>query len=220
MSAAQPMQMLWTEFGYQLRGFISRRVANQADADDILQEVFLRIHQHRDSVLRTDRLGAWLFQVTRNSIADYYRAPVRRREMIASDDAELEAVWRAADTQGVEDARDADQAQWELSTCLRPIVERLPTTYREAVVLADLEGLTQSVVADRLGLSVSGAKSRVQRGRRAIKSMLHDCCQIQLDAGGRVTGYEMQPGSCASHTGRCQPADSNGPACVPQAGAR
>ena len=102
--------------------------------------------------------------------------------------------------------RDAVQANRELATCLRPIVERLPEIYREAVVLADLEGITQREVAGRLGLSVSGAKSRVQRGRQAIKAMLQDCCRIQLDAGGRVTGYEVQSSSCRSSTGRCREA--------------
>jgi RNA polymerase sigma-70 factor (ECF subfamily) len=208
MSDAYPMQQIWAEFGHQLRGFITRRVDNVADADDILQDVFLRIHQHRDSVQRADRLGAWLFQVTRNAIADHYRAPERRREVVAGASADLELV--ATDlTDGAheeEAERDAEQANRELANCLRPIIERLPEIYREAVVLADLEGITQREVADRLGLSVSGAKSRVQRGRQAIKGMLQDCCRIQVDAGGRITGYEVQTSSCRSSTGHCQEA--------------
>lgn len=208
MSDAYPMQQIWAEFGHQLRGFITRRVDNAADADDILQEVFLRIHQHRDSVQQADRLGAWLFQVTRNAIADHYRAPVRRREVIAGASADLELAASGHDDGAHEEeaAREADQANRELATCLRPIIERLPEIYREAVVLADLDGLTQREVAERLGLSVSGAKSRVQRGRQAIKAMLQECCQIQVDAGGRVTGYEVQSSSCRSSAGGCREA--------------
>ena len=213
MSNAQPMQQIWTDFGHQLRGFIARRVDNAADADDILQDVFLRIHQHGNSVQRTDRLGAWLFQVTRNAIADHYRAPERRREVIASAGIEPEIDRRDDAAQAAEAERDAVQANRELATCLRPIIDRLPEIYRDAVVLADLERITQREVAGRLGLSVSGAKSRVQRGRQAIKAMLQDCCRIQLDAGGRVTGYEMQSASCAEGTGRCHGSDGNGPAC-------
>ena len=92
MSDAQQMQQVWTQFGHHLRGFIARRVDNAADADDILQEVFLRIHQRSDSVQQSDRLGAWLFQVTRNAIADHYRAPVRRREITTGASADLDPV--------------------------------------------------------------------------------------------------------------------------------
>lgn len=214
MSDAQPMQQIWTDFGHQLRGFIARRVDNAADADDILQDVFLRIHQHRNSVRRTDRLGAWLFQVTRNAIADHYRAPERRREVIASAGVGPEISGRDDAAQAAEAERDAAQAQRELAACLRPIVDRLPEIYRDAVVLADLEGITQREVAGRLGLSVSGAKSRVQRGRQAIKAMLQDCCRIQLDAGGRVTGYEAQTGSCRAHASPCRSAGDGGPICA------
>ena len=216
MSGAQPMQQIWTEFGHQLRGFIARRVDNQADTDDILQDVFLRIHQRSGSVQQSDRLGAWLFQVTRNAIADHYRAPVRRREVTAGASADLDSVTAEHDVVAREDeaALDAAQANQELATCLRPIVERLPEIYREAVLLADLDGVTQREVAERLGLSVSGAKSRVQRGRQAIKAMLQDCCQLQIDAGGRLIGYELQPESCASHTGRCHASDGDSPVCA------
>ncbi len=81
---ANETDLLWTEFGDRLRGFIVRRVRNEADAEDILQEVFLRIHQRVDSIQHTERVGAWLFQVTRNAIVDYYRAPRRRRSMIVA----------------------------------------------------------------------------------------------------------------------------------------
>jgi len=223
MTEAHPTHELWTAFGHHLRGFIARRVENTADTDDILQEVFLRIHQRNDSVRQADRLDVWLYQITRNAIADHYRAPARRREVsaaaiVAPVAENLDAAVDGAATG--DDAVLAQQAQRELATCLRPMVDRLPPTYCVTVVLADLEGLTQRETAEHLGLSFSGAKSRVQRGRRAIKAMLHDCCRIELDAGGRVTGYEAVPGSCASPTGSCQGPDGDGPACGSSAGHR
>ncbi len=83
-------QVIWTEFGERLRGFIARRVGNEADADDVLQEVFLRIHRYHGTVERDDRLVPWLFQVTRNAIADFHRAPERRRELPAGVAGDLD----------------------------------------------------------------------------------------------------------------------------------
>jgi RNA polymerase sigma-70 factor, ECF subfamily len=83
-------QQIWVEFGDRLRAFITRRVESDADADDILQDVFLRIHRHVETVERRERLVSWLFQVTRNAIVDYYRAPVRRRELPAGAPLDLE----------------------------------------------------------------------------------------------------------------------------------
>src|SRR5215217_9780956 len=83
-------QQIWSEFGERLRAFIARRVDGEADVDDILQDVFLRIHRHAGSLERRERLVSWLFQVTRNAIVDYYRAPGRRRELPAGAPQDLE----------------------------------------------------------------------------------------------------------------------------------
>jgi RNA polymerase sigma-70 factor (ECF subfamily) len=160
-------QQIWSEFSDRLRGFIARRVDSKADAEDILQDVFLRIHQHAGDVQRADRLTSWLFQITRNAIADFYRAPVRRE---APESVAGAAALERAD--GGDPVAEIDQeaslAREELAGCLRPMVERLPPAYREAVALVDLTGLTQVEAAARQGLTVSGMKSRVQRGRRAL----------------------------------------------------
>jgi RNA polymerase sigma-70 factor (ECF subfamily) len=198
---------IWLEFGDRLRAFIARRVGNAADADDILQEVFLRIHRHADSVERGERLVSWLFQVTRNAIADHYRAPARRREHPSGAGVDLEAVGQLA-----WDDADADVAspavRTELAACLRPMAEQLPPLYQEAVRLVDLEGLPQHEAAARAGLSVSGMKSRVQRGRRALKDLLQACCQVDLDAGGRVTDYRPPAAGCGCCGPACESAAS------------
>jgi RNA polymerase sigma-70 factor (ECF subfamily) len=83
----------------------------------------------------------------------------------------------------------------------------LPSPYREAVTLIDLEGIPQKEAALRAGLSLSGMKSRVQRGRQALEQLVHDCCHIELDATGRVMDYELRGQSCGSScAGGCAPA--------------
>jgi RNA polymerase sigma-70 factor (ECF subfamily) len=193
---ADPEQ-LWPAFGERLRAFIRRRVESDADADDILQEVFLRIHKHADTVERQERLVSWLFQVTRNAIADYYRAPVRRRELPSGAPSDLEETEvRAWDS--VEDGDgESLEARRELAACLRPMIDQLPPRYRAAVTLVDLEGVPQKEAAARAGVSLSGMKSRVQRGRHALEHLLHDCCRIDLDAGGRITDYQPWGDGCS-----------------------
>jgi RNA polymerase sigma-70 factor (ECF subfamily) len=189
-------QQIWSEFGDRLRAFIVRRVDGEADADDILQEVFLRIHRHAGSVERHERLVSWLFQVTRNAIVDYYRAPGRRRELPGGAPQDLE--WGAdQDMSRVEVlGDDAPETRLELAACLGPMLAQLPPHYRDAVRLVDLEGLRQQDAAARAGISISGMKSRVQRGRQALKDVMQTCCQFDRDAGGRVTDYQPRDGGC------------------------
>lgn len=208
-------QAIWLEFGDRLRAFIARRTPSEADAEDILQEVFLRIHQHAASVNRADRLTSWLFQVTRNAIADYYRSPTRREQPEAGvGESALEIADRAA-PEPIPDL-DSDLARQELSNCLRPLVERLSPPYREAVALVDLGGASQADAAARLGLSVSGMKSRVQRGRRALREILIECCPVQLDAGGRVVDFDRPGSSCRSCADPAETADLEKPGAIAQ----
>ena len=83
-------------------------------------------------------------------------------------------------------------ARMELSGCLRPMLNRLSADYREAIRLVELEGLTHQEAATKLGLSLPGMKSRVQRGRRQLRKLLDDCCLIELDNRRGVAGYELR----------------------------
>lgn len=197
-------QQIWSEFSGRLRGCIARRVDSDADADDILQDVFLRIHRHVGSLERRERLVAWLFQVSRNAIVDYYRAPVRRRELPAGAPYDLESAQEHAwsEIEGSDGA--AFKARRELASCLGPLVAQLPPLYRDAVTQVDLEGLPQREAAARAGLSLSGMKSRVQRGRQALEHLLHECCRIELDAGGRIADYQPRGSECGPCANGCE----------------
>ena len=175
---------VWREFSDRLRGFIGKRVSSTADADDLLSEVFVKVHTRIDSLEDEARLAPWLYQITRNTLTDYYR----RRPAPQSG---LDGVDAAA----VEDDYDAAAL---ISRSLRDLVDRLPAKYREAVVLTEFEGLTQVEMADSLGLSVSGAKSRVQRARTMLRDDLLECCHFEFDRRGHVIDYEPRPRCCSS----------------------
>lgn len=198
-------QQIWAEFGDRLRAFIRRRVESAADAEDILQDVFLRIHRHAGSLEHQELLVSWLFQVTRNAITDYYRAPVPRRELLAGAPPDLEQAAVRAGAWVEADDEASGQASRELAHCLRPMLTRLPPHYREAVSLIDLDGLSQQDAAIQAGLSLSGMKSRVQRGRLALAEVMRDCCRIETDAGGRITDYQVRETGCGSCAAGCGP---------------
>jgi RNA polymerase sigma-70 factor (ECF subfamily) len=178
----------WQELHANLRAFIGRRVRNPADVEDLVQRVLLQILGGVGGLRDADRLHAWVYRTARNVIADHYRSPRARRE-VASGDAESLAEAQASPSPA-DDDEDEGAALRELADCLAPMLRQLAPAYREAVILADLEGVSQADAARRAGLSVSGMKSRVQRGRRELKAVLEACCRIDLDSRRAIIGYE------------------------------
>jgi RNA polymerase sigma-70 factor (ECF subfamily) len=174
---------VWREFSDRLRGFIGKRVSSPADADDLLSEVFVKVHTRIDTLEDEARLAPWLYQITRNTLTDHYR----QRPVTPTS---LDGV----DSTSVEDDYDAAAL---ISSSLRDLVDRLPDKYREALVLTEFEGLSQVEMAGRLGLSVSGAKSRVQRARAMLRDRLLECCHFEFDRLGHVIDYEPRPRCCA-----------------------
>ncbi len=187
---------LWQELHDGLRAFIAKRVNDQAHADDILQEVFVRVHRQIDSVKDPQRLVSWVYQITRNAIIDHYRKPGREREVPAGLSSELEVLHDPPVRSELIHDGDAAEPHAELACCLRPMIERLPADYRDAITLVEINGLTQQAAADQMGMSLSGMKSRVQRGRKQLKQMLDDCCLIELDRRGAVVDFETRAAGC------------------------
>jgi len=167
----------WQEVSQRLRPFVARRVP-PSDVDDVLQDVFLRVHRGIAAVHDDQQLGPWLFQVARSAVADHGRARARHPLPAQPDPPDI------AFAPDDEDDREVSRA---LSGCIALFVARLPSPYREAVTLVELEGLTAREAADLAGISVSGMKSRVQRGRAQLRALFEECCEIALDARGKIT---------------------------------
>ena len=177
-------EQLWETFSGPLHQFIQRRVRDPHSAEDILQDVFLKIHTHIDTLRTHERLTSWIYQITRNAIADYYRAQRPTAELTETIPVAEELV--------------DDDAVRELSPCVAAMVEELPEAYREALRLTEYQGLSQKAMSERLGISFSGAKSRVQRARAKIKEQLLNCCHFQFDYAGRIIDYQSRCACCAS----------------------
>ena len=161
-----------------LRAFVARRV-REAEVDDVLQDVFVRLQRGVGALADEQRLEAWVYRVARSAIVDQYRT--RARHGVPAD---TEATEQPAEND------DEPQAERELAGCVPQFVAALPEPYREALTLTDLQGLTQKEAAERLGVSLSGMKSRVQRGRAKLREAFDACCHIALDTRGGVVDYE------------------------------
>lgn len=176
-------EKIWKEFYDKLKSFVQQRVSAKDDAEDIVQEVFIRIHNKIDTLRDNQKLESWIYQITRNAIIDYYR---RRKEKVEfHDDFKF-------------DENSESDAMKRLSPSIIKMIDHLPYIYKEAIILTEYKGLKQKELAESLGISLTGAKSRVQRGRKLLKEMLHDCCAFEFDSIGKLTDY-CEKSKCCSH---------------------
>lgn len=179
------IENIWKEFHSKLRQFIVMRVSNADDAEDMLQEVFIRIYKNINSLKDEQKLTSWIFQITRNVIIDYYRSKKDSKEfddeIISTNIGEEDSILK-------------------LSVGLNEFVEHLPPIYKEAIQLTEIEGLKQRELAEKLGISLTGAKSRVQRARQQLKEMLLDCCNFEFDSAGKMCDFSKKMNCCANFT--------------------
>ena len=181
-------EQVWEAFHLPLGQFIRKRLSDEAMTEDVLQEVFLRIHQHIDSLKDTKKLESWVYQITRNAIIDSYRS---KRPMAPLESPEVLVL---------PEALPDDDIVSELFPSVRAMVGNLPEQDRQALILTEYQGLTQKELGERLGLSFSGAKSRVQRAREKLKQQLLDCCHFELDRRGHVIDYQPRCQCCGTET--------------------
>jgi RNA polymerase sigma-70 factor (ECF subfamily) len=179
-------ERVWEEFHAPLQQFIRRRISDEDTAEDVLQDVFLRIHQRMGTLRDVKKLESWIYQITRNAIIDSYREPRHETTLEAEEVLDLP-----------EELPDDDIVS-ELLPCVRAMVRSLPELDRQALVLTEYQGLTQRELAERLGLSFSGAKSRVQRAREKLKQQLLECCHFELDRRGHVIDYQSRCTCCST----------------------
>ncbi len=174
-------EKIWHEYQEKLASFIRTKVAEDT-VDDLMQDVFIKIHARMDSLREDTRLESWLYQITRNTIIDHYRSKQTTDEL---------PDW-------IEHPQpdEEESIRKELSLCLEPMIRELPDKYRNAIQMSEMENKTQKEVAEQENISLSGAKSRVQRGRALLKAMLDDCCQFEINKKNQVISYVKKAKDC------------------------
>lgn len=177
------VENLWNDLRKPLKGFINKHIKNNQDADDILQNVFYKIHNNIGSLKDTEKLNSWVYAIARNAITDFYR----------------EHKYDALLTELPDDLTDYQtetNANEEIAECLKTMIQYLPEKYKSAIILTEFQNLTQKELSERMGLSLSGAKSRVQRARLKLKEMLLACCSLEFDHFGNVVEYQHKNENC------------------------
>jgi RNA polymerase sigma-70 factor, ECF subfamily len=196
ISMTSNTEHLWQEMHTGIRAFVGRRIRQTADVEDVVQHVFLRVHQGLSSVRDAERVHAWVYRTATHAIADYYRGPVNRREVASGGLDDLADTPIVGTGQG---EADEQTAQKEFAACIQPLLRLLSEADREALTLIDVEDITQVDAARQLGVSIPGMKSRIQRARRRLRTVVEECCRVQLDRRGGVIGYEKR-GRCGCRT--------------------
>ncbi|MBB3129011.1 RNA polymerase sigma-70 factor (ECF subfamily) [Paenibacillus rhizosphaerae] len=176
-SPAITPEKLWDQYHEPIAGFVARRTNRHPDAEDIVQTVFMKAYRHLPELQDPDRLRAWLYQIARNAVADHFRKERRLDEL-------------PEQLPSVAEEEDDDFSQ-EAICGMKGVIPYLPDKYREAVELSELKGMSQKELSQRLGISYSGAKSRVQRGREMVRDLMNSCCTIRTDKYGSIIDYRV-----------------------------
>lgn len=169
MKEIKQTDAVWNEFSAQIRSYLLKKVRVEDDADDLLQEIFIKIHGNIDDLKDEKKLAPWIHQIVRNSLTDYYRkknleTTELNEEVIASENELNDDIYKQC-----------------ISGCLKVFMNKLPEKYKVPLELSDIRSLKQKDIAKEMNISYSGLKSRVQRGREMIKEMFIDCACISED---------------------------------------
>lgn len=171
-------QASWDEIIRKLRAYVRKRINNPSDCDDLVQDIVLHALRGLASLKNPNQLGPWLYRIAHNLLADYGRAQ-GKFELL-----ELPEDWDAPEEE------NADNLLQSVAAYLRLLTNNLPPAYREALILTEFEGFSQSQAAVQAGVSLSGMKSRVQRGRLLLKASLETFCQLEVTPGGKIVSCE------------------------------
>lgn len=175
--------LIWTSFSQSMHRYLMRQVGNRHDADDLLQDIFLKIHLKLPTLNAEQSLSAWVWQITRNTLLDHYK----KRRLPSTELSQAE--WIAQETA-------PDNFNQSLAMCVRMLIDLLPQAQQEALLLADLDHISQKELAERWGVSYSGAKSRVQRARTDLHGIFLHCCAIQADCYGNIMSVDCLEKTC------------------------
>jgi RNA polymerase sigma-70 factor, ECF subfamily len=187
------VSIIYKTFHQQLLAFIQSKIKSKEDAEDILQNVFIKISLNIDTLTEEVKLKSWIYSITRNSIIDYYRVNSGKNKTSSEEVSEhIPEVENADTTKG-------------LDLCISGMIELLPKEYREIIIDSEITGIKQKDLVDKYGVAYPSIRSRVQRGRARIKGLLTACCQIETDRRGNVLDVRGK-----NDCGNCSPCGTAG----------
>jgi RNA polymerase sigma-70 factor, ECF subfamily len=168
---------IWENYKSSLLGYIQKRVSDKQDAEDILQDVLLKSYQFCAKGKTVLHLKAWLFKITQNTIIDYHKK--NKPHLVIEIDKADEA--------------HGHSLVGEASEYIKELLKLLPEEYALPLYMSDLENMEQKAIAQKLNLTLSNTKSRIQRGRLKLKERFLECCVVAFDENGEMIGFDIKP---------------------------
>lgn len=165
---------LWDLFNTELKRFICQKIGHEDHCQDILQDLYLKIFINQGKIEKAQNIRAYIFQMAHNALTDHHRRAAKKNSLYITAISEQEP------------ATEEPLREYGLTGCLRSMIASLPAIYSQALMLTELDGLTQKQFAEKMGLSLSGAKSRVQRAREKLKEEILKCCRYEFDKYGNI----------------------------------
>ncbi len=176
---------LWDVYDTKIKRYIMRKISDKYEAEDILQEIGFRVIKSEGRNSDVKNVEVWLYCVARNTIIDYYRRKDRFTYMGDVDFLSRKDSYMPG----------PENYNSEVAACLLELTEYLPTTYKDAIIESDYNGVKQKLLGGKWGLSYSGAKNRVQRARKKLKETMLKCCEVKSDKQGNIIELENKHGS-------------------------
>lgn len=162
---------IWERHSDQLKAFVCSKLNHDDSCHDILHDVFLKITEKEERIKWAEKPASYVIKMAQNCIIDYYRT--ERKNSTRCDAYEVN--------------RNETTFEYELADCcLSAFIQKLPQLYSEALILADLKNMSQKNLAEKLNISYTAVKSRVQRARKMLKKAILDCCPYQFDKYGNI----------------------------------
>jgi RNA polymerase sigma-70 factor (ECF subfamily) len=168
---------IWLEYRAALKSFLHSKISNEADVDDLLQDILIKTHNNLNTVKTQKSVKAWLFQIANNTIIDYYRQKGRSQAI----NSEISSLFTEPQEKNI-----------DLSNCISPFIKALPDEHADLLIAIDINNQSQKKYAAKSGVSYSTLKSRVQKSRALLKQLFDDCCHFKIDKRGNVYDYDAK----------------------------
>jgi RNA polymerase sigma-70 factor, ECF subfamily len=169
------VSVIYKQFHQQLLEYVRSKIRSKEDAEDILQNVFIKISSNVDKIHEEVKLKNWIFKITRNAIIDYYRTNATKKKVAVAEELEEDVL----------EVDDPDSTKG-LDQCIGTMIALLPEEYRDIIIDSEIKGIKQKDLADKYGIAYPSMRSRVQRGRERLKLLFQNCCHIETDTRGNV----------------------------------
>ncbi len=183
---------IWNEFSSELYKYINSKVKSKYDTEDILQDVFVKIYKNIDKVDELSKVKSWIYKITKNTIIDYYR----KKKDISVDINKLK--------ESLDADNGSDNMNEEISKCLEKMIFELPDKYQEAIELYDMKGMKHKDISEKLDVTVSCSKMRIQRAKAKLKKILLECCDFEIDTYGNIIDYKQKKTECKRCDNKCE----------------